>query len=123
MANNILILDFAAAAALNTEVTGADRRSGVSNFVLSRPNMIRDATHEVDPAATISYTFLTRRGEITRDIAVSSQMLRATLPGSQLRPNMPVPVAAGQVEFRVIQTIGVLTATAIILTLQNPLSI
>jgi len=123
MANNILILEFAAPSALDEEVTGVDRNSGVSNFVFRQANLIKDATHETDPAATISYTFLTRRGEITRDISVTAQMLRTTLPSSNLRPNMPIPLGGGQVEFRIKQTAGALTATNIVLTLQNPLAI
>lgn len=122
MVNNILILDFPVPSALAVETIGTDRTSGVSLFNLKAANLIKDLTHEVDPAVTISYTLLTRRGELVRNLSLSMQMLRATLPSSSLRPNMPIPIKPGQVEFRVIQTIGALTATTIIVTLANPLA-
>lgn len=122
MVNNILILDFPTPSGLNVETLGTDRTSGVALFNLKAGNLIKDLTHAVDPAVTISYTLLTRRGELVRNLSLTMQMLRATLPSNGLRPNMPIPIKAGQVEFRVLQTIGSLTATTIVVTLANPLA-
>ena len=122
MANNIATLVFAAPGALNVQVVGSDRETALTNFTFGAPNRIIDATHEIDPAATISYDLAIKRGERVFTVATTVDMLRATKPSVGLRPNMPSPVIAqGQLQFVIIQRAGALTATNIRLVLERPL--
>jgi len=122
MANNIATLVFAAPSGLNVQVTGSDRETGLTSFTFGAPNQIIDATHETDPAATISYDLAIKRGEKLFTVATTVDMLRSTKPSVGLRPNMPSPpIGAGQLQFVIIQRAGALTATNIRLVLARPL--
>ena len=70
MANTHAVIEFAAPAALNTEVAGTQRGTTTSTFDLLGGPRILDATHETDPAAGDSYDFGIRRGTTTFTIAI-----------------------------------------------------
>ena len=122
MANNNATIVFGIPTGLNVPTVGSERSSSISDFAPVRPIVITDATHETDPAATISYDFGIKRGENINIIASTVDMLRATKPSVGPRPNMPSkPIGLGQFQFIVLQRAGALTATNIRLITNVPI--
>lgn len=114
MSNNTATITFAAPAALGDAVAGVQQDNSLvfQNFL--SPTALLDATHETDPAATISYDFGIRRGTNIFVISKTPDMLRANRPTQGFRPGFPtLPILSGQFEFVIIQRAGALAATNI----------
>lgn len=121
MTNNIATLVFAAPGALGTAVVGQQQDNAVTVFNFLAPTRIIDATHEIDPAATIFYQFGIRRGTTISIISTTVDMLRANRPTQGVRPGFPSkPIAPGQFQFVIIQRAGALTATNIRVIADRP---
>jgi hypothetical protein len=121
MTNNIATIEFAAPGALGAEVVGTQRDNSVTVQNFQVPTALLDATHETDPAATISYDFGIRRGTNTTIVSTTAGMLRDNRPTQGLRPGFPTKqIAPGQFQFVIIQRAGALTATNVVVHANNP---
>ena len=121
MTNNVATITFAAPAALGTAVVGVQQDNSVDLFNFLSPTALLDATHQTDPAVTISYDFGVRRGTTISIISTTGDMLRANRPTQGFRPGFPSkPIMPGQFQFVIIQRAGALTATNIVLRATQP---
>ncbi len=121
MTNTVATITFVQPGALGTAVVGIQQDNLVDLFNFISPTALLDATHQTDPAATISFDFGIRRGTTITVFSTTGDMLRANRPTQGFRPGFPTPqIAPGQFQFVVIQRAGALAATNIILRATKP---
>jgi hypothetical protein len=115
-------MNFAAAGALNTDVLGAESTIGLTQFQILTPNIITDIQNTIDPAAGLTYTLFTRRlNNIRKQLGATPNFL-TTFNGVK-RPNMPIGLGAGMVQFVNQQNAGALTAQNYLITTVQPLAV
>ena len=115
-------INFAAPAALNTDVVGVDQDTGVNFFQPRGPNTLLDVKHTADPAAGLLFTVFIRRQQLSRArIGTTGDFLVAF--NGRIRPNMPKAIRAGFYQWVEQQNAGALTLQNYIITLAAPLSI
>ena len=115
-------INFAAPAALNADVVGADSDIGITQFNLLNPNVVTDIQHTIDPAAGLTFTLFSRRFNFVRKALGRTPNFLTTFDGES-RSGMPIGLKAGFVQFVEQQNSGALTAQNYIITTINPLSI
>lgn len=115
-------INFAAPAALNADVLGADADIAITQFNLLSPNIVTDIEHTLDPVAGLTYTLFTRRLNFVRTALGRTPNFLTTFDGER-RSGMPKALKAGFVQFVEQQNTGALTAQNYIITTQLPLSI
>lgn len=109
MANNQTTITFTISLALGTPVVGIERGTLVSVFNFNSSPRIMDATHEVDPAVTVSHDFGIQRGSVISIISKTPNMLRASRPAVGLSQGFPSrKITPGQFQFVLIQRAGTL---------------
>ncbi len=115
-------VNFAAPAALNIDVLGAESTIGLTNFNILAPNIITDIQNQLDPAAGLAYTLFTRRlNNIRKQLGVTANFL-TTFSGEQRR-NLPLGLGVGMVQFVEQQNAGALTAQNYLITTVQPLAV
>lgn len=113
-------VNFAAPAALNADVLGAENTIGLNNFNLLQPNVITDIQNVLDPAAGLTYTLFTRRlNDIRKKLGITANFL--TTFNGEKRPNMPIGLGQGLFQFVEQQGAGALTAQNYLVTTVQPL--
>lgn len=117
-----LQFDFAAPAALNADVLGAESTIGLTQFVILKKNIITDIQNQLDPAAGLVYTLFTRRlNNVRKQLGVTANFL--TTYSGRTRSNMPIGLASGLVQFVEQQNAGALTAQNYLITTVEPLAV
>jgi len=108
-------------AALNTSYNMTDDVTGLTQFLLMRPNAILDATNDPDPStSTMRYEFTLNKNGLQTPITLFS---KAMSPDTNGRVAVgPIPLAAGNFIWSCQQKAGTLTATSIIVKYANPLN-
>jgi hypothetical protein len=115
-------MNFAAAGALNTDVLGAESTIGLTQFNILSPNIITDIQNVLDPAAGLVYNLFTRRLNNIRKQLGSTANFLTTFNG-QSRPNMPIGLGSGMVQFVEQQAAGALAAQNYLITTVQPLAV
>ena len=117
-----LQFNFAAPAALNADVLGAESTIGLTQFEILQKNIITDIQNQLDPAAGLTYTLFTRRlNNIRKQLGVTANFL-TTFNGAK-RSNMPIGLGTGLVQFVEQQNAGALTAQNYLITTVQPLAV
>lgn len=125
--NNSLVktqiqMNFGVPTALNTDTLGAESSIGLTQFFIQQPNIITDIQNQLDPVAGLSYTLFTRRlNNIRKQLGITANFL-TTFNGRQ-RPNMPIGLGTGTVQFVEQQNSGALTAQNYLITTVQPLAV
>lgn len=115
-------MNFGAPGALNTDVLGAESTIGLTQFEIKQPNIITDIQNQTDPGAGLNYSLFTRRlNNIRKELGQTANFL-TTFNGSK-RPNMPIGLGTGLVQFVEQQTAGALTAQNYLITTVQPLAV
>lgn len=115
-------INFAAPAALNTDVNFTDADTGATFYQLRAQNAITDVKHTLDPAAGLLYTLFVGRQDLSRKRVGATGDFLTTFNGAQ-RPNMPRGIAAGWFRFIEQQGAGALTAQNYLVTFAAPLAV
>jgi len=115
-------MNFAAAGALNTDVLGAESTIGLTQFNILAPNIITDIQNVLDPVAVLVYNLFTRRLNNIRKQLGSTANFLTTFNGAK-RPNMPIGLGGGMVQFVQQQATGALTAQNYLITTVQPLAV
>jgi len=114
-------MNFGIPTGLNVDVLGAESTIGLTQFQIARPNIITDIQNQLDPGAGLTYTLFTRRlNNIRKQLGVTANFL-TTFNGVK-RPNMPLGLGVGTVQFVEQQNAGALTAQNYLITTVQPIA-
>ena len=113
---------FAAANNLGEAVLGIEQETQLPSFSPNRPNVLMDAHLEADPADGLQYQFYIRRSDGSQVFIGDQSTFRTNFP-AQIRPQLPLGVAAGLFQLVAVQSKGALTATTLLTTFQTGLDV
>lgn len=115
-------MNFASPSGLNIDVLGTESTIGLSGFNLRAANIISDIQHDIDPATGLTYSLYTRRlNDIRKRLGTTPNFLTSFDGG--VRPNMPIGLGAGFVQFVNQQGAGALAAQNYLITTLQPLAV
>ena len=113
---------FGAANALGDAVIGVEQETELASFSPNQPNVMMDAHLEADAADGLQYQFYIRRAGGDQVFIGDQSTFRTNFP-AQIRPQMPLGVAAGLFQLVAVQSKGALTAITLLTTFQRALSL
>lgn len=113
-------INFAAPAALSTDVVGTDADVGVNQFFPKQALMLLDVKHTTDPAAGLTYTLFIRRLQLSRTRIGITQDFLVGFNG-RIRPNMPKGINPNFFQWVEQQNSGALTGQNYLMTYDRPI--
>jgi len=117
-------VNFAAAAALNTDVVGTDAIVALTEFSPKSKNIIADIRHTIDPAAGLTYTLITRRlDQKRRTLGFTPDFITTNVRKPSAIGDDGLLLNEGLFQWVQQQLTGALTAQNYLITLAVPLNV